>query len=76
MSDSNVAGYAAVGRSGKVYDLCVDDEADMDTVFAKLVENVEGYARGCGADRVSIAVPPGAESFANLLCLWTGDRCC
>ena len=56
--DGEVVGYAAVGCSGKVYDLCVSP-GDEEGAFTTLLQRVERYAREQSAGQMTVAVPPG-----------------
>jgi hypothetical protein len=49
-------GYSVVGRSGNVYELCVDSHYDKRRIFSILLSRVEEYARSVGGNSVVLNV--------------------
>jgi hypothetical protein len=60
---TQIVGYAVVGSSGKVHDVCIRSDTDRDVILSVLLKDVERYAREQGAERVSISVPPGGRAL-------------
>jgi putative sterol carrier protein len=52
-----IVGYTVVGKSGNVWELCVDPSADRKYVVSVLFENAISYLRKVNADQMVLNVP-------------------
>jgi len=52
-----IVGYAVLGKSGNVWELCVDTKAPREQIMLIMFEEINGYFRKVNTDRIVINVP-------------------
>jgi putative sterol carrier protein len=56
-TNREIIGYTVVGKSGNVWELCVDPNVDRKYVVSVLLENAVSYLRKVNADQMVLNVP-------------------
>jgi len=65
--DENIVGYAIVGRSGNIWELCYDPRQDEEKIVSFLLEKATRYLEKAGATSITFNAP-GEDRIINKVC--------
>jgi ribosomal protein S18 acetylase RimI-like enzyme len=63
----SIAGYAVVGKSGSIWELCYDHEREGEEIVSLLLDNLVDYLEKIGATSIVLNAP-GEDSIVNRAC--------
>jgi ribosomal protein S18 acetylase RimI-like enzyme len=64
--DENVVGYAVVGSSGSIWELCYNPGRDGEEIVSLLLDEAERYLKEVGAVSVTFNAPREDRAFSNV----------